>query len=177
MYKRQIRTRARTHRVNESLDTRTRQKQQLALRLLAAAADWPNSSTQQHAAVAAARQRGRPATSERASHRPFDDPVAWWLSVNVRKRMRRDTHKVNESLNTRTQLKQQQHNDYSQQQQQAADRPSSSSSSSISISSSTQQRRGSGGGQLRASVLSSVMTPCLGGCALFRSVTCAVCCL
>ena len=67
--------------------------------------------------MAAARQRGRPATSERASYRPFDDPVAWWLSVNVRKRMRRDTHKVNESLNTRTQLKQQQHNDYSQQQQ------------------------------------------------------------
>ena len=56
----------------------------------------------------------------------------------------------------------------------ATDRPNSSSSN-------TQQRRrrGSGGDHLRASepliVLS--MTPCLGGCVLFGSVTCALCCL
>ena len=75
------------------------------------------------------------------------------------------THTVNESLNTRTQQKQQQHNDYSQA---AADRPNSCSSS-------TQQRRGRGGGQLRASEPPFVrlMTPCL-GCALFGSVTCSV---
>ena len=55
----------------------------------------------------------------------------------------------------------------------AADRPNSSSSS-------TQQRRrrGSGGGQLRASepLIVRLMTPCMGGCALFRSVTCTPCC-
>ena len=35
----------------------------------------------QHAAAAAARQRVRPATSERASYRPFDGSVPWWLHV------------------------------------------------------------------------------------------------
>ena len=54
----------------------------------------------------------------------------------------------------------------------AADRPNSSSSS-------TQQRgqRVSGGGQLRASEppIVRLVTPCLDGCALFGSVTCALC--
>ena len=51
----------------------------------------------------------------------------------------------------------------------AADRPNSSSS--------TQQRRrrGSGGGRLRASEPPIVhLIPCLGGCAFFGSVTCAL---
>ena len=58
-----IRTRARTHRVSES---RTQQKQEQHNDY------WQQ---QQHAATAAAWQRGRPATSERASYRPFDDSV------------------------------------------------------------------------------------------------------
>ena len=52
-----------------------------------------------------------------------------------------------------------------------ADRPSSSSNST------QQQRRcGSGGGQLHAREppIVRLMTPCLGGCALFVSVTCAL---
>ena len=36
---------------------------------------------QQHAAAAAPRQRGMPATSERASYRPFDNPLPSWLRV------------------------------------------------------------------------------------------------
>ena len=51
-----------------------------AQRLLAAAGNRPNSSSSS-AAAAAARQRGRPATSERASCYPVDDSVAWWLRV------------------------------------------------------------------------------------------------
>ena len=55
----------------------------------------------------------------------------------------------------------------------AADRPRSSSRGS------TQQRRqsGSGGGQLRANEppIVRLMTPCLGGCALFGSITCGLC--
>ena len=107
----------------------------------------------------------------RASYRPFDDPVPWWLRVDVGERKRRAvcTRKVNESLqhtahsrtsSNRTDL-------FAAAAAAAADRPNSSSSSS------TQQRRrrGSGGGQLRASEppIVRLMTPCLCGWALLGS--------
>ena len=109
----------------------------------------------------------------RASYRPFDDSVPWWLRVDVRKCTRRAVH---------TQSKRKFPTHYKQQKQQednndilpaaAADRPNSSSSS-------TQQqrrRRSSGGGQLRANEppIVRLMTPCLRGCALLGSVTFAL---
>ena len=55
----------------------------------------------------------------------------------------------------------------------ATDRPNRSSSDS----SQERRRRGSGGGQLRASEppIVRLMTPCLGGCELLRSVMDALC--
>ena len=109
----------------------------------------------------------------RASYRPFDDSVPWWLRVDVRERTRRAVckRKVNESFqhtahsrsNNRTTI-------YSQHQQQTD--PTAARSSTQQ-----QRRRGSGGGQLRASEppIVHLMTPCLRGCAWLGSVTCAVC--
>ena len=97
---------------------------------------------QPHAPAAAARQRGRPATSERASYRPFDDSVPWWLRV-VREHTR----------HAHTQSKQNPQHSHTAEATTAqrllaaeADRPNSNSTS-------TQQwrRRDSGRGQLRAS--------------------------
>ena len=109
----------------------------------------------------------------RASYRPFHDSVPWRLRVDVGYRTRRAvcTRKENESL------------------QHGAHSGRSNNSTAIVRSSSRQAQqqwqqhaaaaaaRHSGGGQLRASEppIVRLMTPCLGGCALFLSVTCALC--
>ena len=79
-------------------------------------------------------------------------------------------HKVNESLNTL----------HIAEEATTAQRLFAVAADRLNISSSsTQQRRwrGSGGGQLRASEppIARLMTTCLGGCALFESVTYALC--
>ena len=82
------------------------------------------------------------------------------------------THKVNESINT---LHTAEEETTAQQVFAAvADRSNSNRSSTQK-----RRRRGSGGGQLRASkpLIVHLMTPCLGGCALFGSVTCVLYCL
>ena len=112
----------------------------------------------------------------RASYRPLDDSVPWWLRVGVRERTRRAVCTVYTQSKRKfpahcTQQKQQQDNNDIFAAA-AADRPNSSSSSTQQ-----QRRRGSGGGQLRASEppIVRLMTPCLRGCALLGSVTCALC--
>ena len=111
-----MRTRARIHRMSESINTRTQQKQK-----------QHNDYWQQHTgptAVAAARSIGGGAAAgaasyERASYRPFDDSVPWWLCVAVRERTRRAHTQSKTKVSTlfTQQKQQQQHNDYSQQQQ------------------------------------------------------------
>ena len=105
----------------------------------------------------------------RAAYRPFDDSVPWWLRVDVCEHTRRaHTQSQRNSQHSHTAEATTAQRLFAA----AADRPHSSSSS-------TQQRRrrGSGGRQLRASEppIVRLMTPCLGGCELFGSVTSALC--
>ena len=119
-----------------------------------AAADRPNSSTSR---MHQRRRRGSGGGQLRASEPPIVrlmTPCLGGCALYASTRGMH-THKVHESLNTRTQQKQEQHKFAA-----AADRPNSSSSSS------TQQRRrrrGSGGDQLRASEppIVRLMTQCL----------------
>ena len=115
------------------------------------------------------RRRGRVGGQLRASEHPiirFMNPCLGGCAVTYASARGVYTHKVNERLNTL-------HTAEAPSAQRlfaaAADRPNSSSS--------TQQRRrrGSGGGRLRASEPPIVhLIPCLGGCAFFGSVTCAL---
>ena len=126
-----------------------------------------SSSTQQRRAAAGA------ASYERASEPPIVrlmTPCLGSCALTYASARGVRTHKVNESLNTLHTAKKA----ATAQRLFAAeaDRPNSGSRG-------TQQRRGgNGGGQLRASEspIVRLMTPCLDGCALFRSVTCAVLC-
>ena len=113
-----IRTRARTHRVNESLQHSHTAEATTAQRLLAAAAaDKPNSSsssTQQW------RQRGSGGGQLRARGPRIVrlmTPCLGGCALTYASGRDVHTHKVNKTLNTRTQQKQQQHNDYWQQKQ------------------------------------------------------------
>ena len=47
------------------------------------AARWRQAQQQyqKHAAAAAAWQHGRPARNDRASYRPFDESMPWWLAL------------------------------------------------------------------------------------------------
>ena len=80
-----VHTRARTHRVNKSIDTRIQQKQEQHndywQQHSSSSSRRAQQQQQQHAAAAAARQRAWPATSERASFRPFVYSVPWQLRV------------------------------------------------------------------------------------------------
>ena len=70
---RMLHTHASTH-IQSKRNSRTAEAR-TAQRLLITAEDSPNSSS------SSTRQRWRPATSERASYRPFDYFVPWWLRV------------------------------------------------------------------------------------------------
>ena len=105
---------------------------------------------------------------ERASYRPFEDSVPWWPRVDVRERTRRahtqrkrkSQHSAHSRSNNSTTI--------SQEQQTG--------------STAVEAARSSGGGAAagvasyeRASepLIVRLMTPCLGGCALFGFVTCS----